>query len=78
MARYAKITALSFPPVSVSGMKYDPELFKKMVMENITKHIEMVAHEKSDLIIFPECANRPSGPSVAEREHFYHIFIKRL
>ncbi len=71
MARYAKICPLSFAPLQKDGLEFDPERYKKKIIEYLTRNIERTVDEKPDLVILPEASNRPVGLSIAERNTYY-------
>ena len=71
MARYAKISALSFKAVQNDGLEVNAERYKEKVMQHLLQQIEAVAGEMPDLVILPEASNRPAGLSLAERMEYY-------
>jgi predicted amidohydrolase len=70
MAKYAKISALSFERVGNPYPEFDPEKLKIMMMNYLKEQFERVVDEKPDLIIFPEGCNRPNELSSQQKKDY--------
>ncbi len=70
MAKYKKISALSFEHYSYDG-EYNREYCKNAIMDYLRLQLDRVLPEKPDLIIFPEYCNRCDKWTPEERYDFY-------
>lgn len=72
MARFAKISILSFEHYPIEPGEVDYEYYKEKIKAVLRKKIEQVLPDRPDLIILPECCNRVDAFSPQQRLEFYH------
>lgn len=70
MARYAKISALSFERIENPYSEFEPEKLKIMMMNYLKEQFDRVVDEKPDLVIFPEGCNRPNGLTSQQKKDY--------
>lgn len=71
MARFAKISILSFEHYPLEPGEIDYEYYKEKIKLFLKQKIEQVLPDKPDLIIFPECCNRVDAFNPQQRYEFY-------
>ena len=71
MARFAKISILSFEHYPLEPGEIDYGYYKEKIKLFLKRKIEQVLPDKPDLIIFPECCNRVDAFNPQQRYEFY-------
>ena len=71
MARFAKISILSFEHYLIEPGEIDYEYYKEKIKLFLKEKIDKVLPDKPDLIILPECCNRVDAFNPQQRYEFY-------
>lgn len=71
MARYAKISILSFEHYPMEPGEIDYKYYKDKIKRYLKSKIDKVLPDKPDLIIFPECCNRVDAFTPEQKIEFY-------
>lgn len=75
--RHVTIAALGPRPLSVDA-KAEPQQVVERIIAHWQKELEQVLPDKPDLIVLPECCDRPSGLSEAQVREYYRIRGDRI
>ncbi len=72
LRRHVTIAALGPRPISVDA-KTDPQKVVERMIAHWQKEFQQVLPDKPDLIVLPECCDRPSGLSEEQIRQYYRV-----